>query len=507
MKRFDKGYIYSHLLSDLFGSIAVFFIFFEEIFFDEEANMENIAGAIPFFAIALAVIYLCFIAYRIAYYRTSGYELTETEIKCKRGVLFRKSSVLEYKKVHAINKKQSLFHRFFGIAVLTVDSGSTNTSHQAEIVIIEKNETVDVLLSELNALKETGGRSAAEKAEAVQVLLSEEDSLYSFTSKRKMLYTFITIASLALGTAVFAVLTIAVLGVCKLMLQNGFLGTWGEFFLFASLITVGAVLMLSVFSFIGCMVRAFIGYHDFTVTKHGSDLRISFGLLEKHTNTFSYDRIKAVKISQGLLQRMLGFASIHLEVIGYTYETGSDNVTLGVLVPFCKYNEVGEILGKILPEYVPDPKQTKAKAYFPFVSWFSLILGIVTGVTLVLTLGIMWLCGVSATVLAVVAFAVIGLSLIILASELLSAALNYQTSGLAMSGTKITAYSGGFTRNVTVFMTKNLIAVADVTTPLRKKAGISSFVLHLKTNAQSNEVKIHIQDMALSEKLEEWLIL
>ncbi|MBQ2988419.1 MAG: PH domain-containing protein [Clostridia bacterium] len=507
MKRFDKGYIYSNLLSDLVGSIVIFLFFFEEIFFEEEPNMELIVAAIPFFVIALAVIYLCFIAYRIAYYRTSGYELTETEIKCKRGVLFRKNSVLEYKKVHAINKKQSLFHRFFGIAVLTVDSGSTNTSHQAEIVIIEKNETVDALLNELNALKETGGRGTDVKTEAAQVLLSEEDSLYSFTSKRKILYTFITVASLALGIAVFAILTVAVLGVCKLMLQNGFLGTWGEFFIFSALITLGAVLMLSVFSFIGCMVRAFIGYHDFTVTKHGSDLRISFGLLEKHTNTFSYDRIKAVKISQGLLQRMLGFASIHLEVIGYTYETGSDNVTLGVLVPFCKYNEVGEILGKILPEYVPDQKQTKAKAYFPFVSWFSLILGIVTGVTLVLTLGIMWLCGVSATVLAVVAFAVIGLSLIILASELLSAALNYQTSGIAMNGAKITAYRGGFTRGVTVFMVKNLIAVANVTTPLRKKAGIATLVLHLKTNAQTNEVKVPIQEDTLAEKLEELLIL
>ena len=507
MKRFDKGYIYSHLLSDLVGSIAVFFIFFEEIFFGEEADMENIVAAIPFFVIALAVIYVCFIAYRIAYYRTSGYELGETEIKCKRGVLFRKNSVLEYKKVHAINKKQSLFHRFFGIAVLTVDSGSTNTSHQAEIIIIEKNETVDALLSELNALKETGERSAAEKTEMPKVLLSEKDSLYSFTSKRKILYTFITVASLALGTAVFAILTIAVLGVCKLMLQNGFLGTWGEFFIFSSLIAVVAVLMLSIFSFIGCMINAFIGYHGFTVTKHGNEIRISFGLLEKHTNTFSYDRIKAVKISQGLLQRMLGFASIHLEVIGYTYETGSDNVTLGVLVPFCKYNEVGEILGKILPEYIPDQKQTKARAYFPFVSWFALILCIVMGVTLASALVIMWGLGVSPSVLAIVAFAAIGLGLIILAAKLLSAALNYQTSGLAMSGAKITAYSGGFTRNVTVFMTKNLIAVANVTTPLRQKAGITSLVLHLKTNAQSNEVKVHIQDAALTEKLEKLLTL
>ena len=66
---------------------------------------------------------------------------------------------------------------------------------------------------------------------------------------------------------------------------------------------------------------------------------------------------------------------------------------------------------------------------------------------------------------------------------------------------------GGFTKNVTVFMVKNLIAAENVTTPLRQKAGITSLVMHLKTNAQSNEVKVHIQSDTLAEELENLLIL
>ena len=491
MKRFDKGYIYSSLVSDLFGSIVIFFLFFEDIFFDESAEAENIVSAIPFFAIALLVIYLCFIGYRIAYYRTSGYELTETEIKCQRGVFFRKRSVLDYKKVHAINKKQTLFHRIFGIAILTVDSGSTNTSHQAEIIIIEKGKTVDALLVELNALKETGERGTAEAVMEEQVLLSESDSLYHFTSKRKILYTFINVVSIALGTAVFGILAIAAIGACKLMLQSDFLGTWGEYFFVAALIAVGIMLLLSVFTFIGNMVRLFVGYYDFTVTKHGKEIRISFGLLEKHTNTFSYDRIKAVKISQGLVQRMLGFATIHLEVIGYTQETGNNNVELGVLVPFCKYSEVGEILEKVLPEYIPDEKQTKSPAFFPFVSWFLLIWGIVVGVVLALGLAVMQIFNVAPSVVLVVVCSIVGVGLLVTLLKLLSAALNYQTSGIAIHDGKITAYSGGFTKRVTVLMTKNLIAVSNVTTPLRKKAGIASLVMHIKTNTGKHSFTLH----------------
>ncbi len=504
MKRFDKGYIYSALLSDLLGSLVVVYVFLKDLFLDDEASAEDILAAIPFLAIAAAAIYLCMIAYRILYYKTSGYELTETEIKCNRGVLFRKRSVLDYKKMHAINKKQNLLHRLFGIAILTVDSGSTNTSHQAEITIIENAKTVDALLNELNALKENGTRATDVPQE--EILLSDKDSLYRFTSKKKMLYTLINIASTAFFTALFGLLAIFAIGICKLMLRLDVFGTWGQYLLSSVLITAGAMLLFSVFSFVGCMLHSFVGYHDFSITKHGNDIRISFGLLERHTNTFSYDRIKAVKISQGLVQRMLGFAAIKLEVIGYTNDSGNNNnAELGVLVPFCKYDEVGEILSKALPDYIPDQKQTKALSYFSFISWFVLILGVAMGVVLLQAIIPMLIFEVSASVIAAVACAVVGIGALIFAAKALSAVLSYQTDGLAINGGKITAYCGGFTKNVTVFMIKNLITAENVTTPLRQKAGITSLVMHLKTNAMSNEVKVHIQSHALSEELEKLL--
>ena len=508
MKKFDKGYIFSSLLSDLFGSLVIVFIFLKDFFLNDESNPEDIKAAIPFFAIGFAVIYLCFIVYRILYYKTSGYELTENEIKCNRGVLFRKRSVLDYKKVHAINKKQNLFHRIFGIAILTIDSGSTNTSHQAEITIIEKDKIVDALLNELNALKEGGERNMESSQPKDELLFSDEDSLYSFTSGKKMLYTLINIASTAFFTALFAVLTILVLGICKLMVQQSFLGTWGQYFLYAFLITVGAMLLFSIFSLIGCLIHSFVGYYKFKITKRGNDIQISYGLLEKHTNTFSYDRIKAVKITQGLVQRMLGFASIRLEVIGYTVNSGDDdkNAGLGVLVPFCKYDEIGEILGKVLPDYMPDEKQTKAVSYFPFVSWFLLVLGVVTGLVLVQLIATMMLFNVSTSVILTVALAVIVAGSVVFIVKALSAALSYQTNGLAVNNGKITAYYGGFIKNVTVFMSKNLIAAENVTTPLRQKAGVTSLVMHLKTNALSNEVKVHIQEDKLAEEIEQILV-
>ena len=178
-----------------------------------------------------------------------------------------------------------------------------------------------------------------------------------------------------------------------------------------------------------------------------------------------------------------------------------------MLVPFCKYNEIGEILGKVLPDYMPDEKQTKAVSYFPFVSWFLLVLGVVTGLVLVQLIATMMLFNVSTSVILTVALAVIVAGSVVFIVKALSAALSYQTNGLAVNNGKITAYYGGFIKNVTVFMARNLIAAENVTTPLRQKAGVTSLVMHLKTNALSNEVKVHIQKDTLSDDIEKLLIL
>lgn len=509
MKRFDKGYIYSCLLTDFFYTAAAVFILFKDLFLEAESSPKDVAAAAPFFAIGFILIYLCFVTYRILFYRASGYELAERDIKCNRGVLFRKRSVLDYKKIHAINKRQNIIQRIFGIAVLTIDSGSANTAHQAEIAIIERNEVIDSLLVRLNSLKENGFATDTVETKSEEVLLSEKDSLYRFTSGKKILYTLINSISLVLYIAVFAVLAIALIGVCLSMLKLDFLGTWGQYLLYSTMITAVVTLLFLIFFIIGSVLFSFIGYYGFTVSKSDGNIRISYGLLEKHTNTFSYDRIKAVKISQSLLQRLLGFASVRLEVIGYTVNSGEDskNAGVGVLVPFCKYKDIDDILAKLLPEYIPTEKQTKSVSVFPFISWFLLIFGIIAGITLFGTVAVMAAFAVPSNVIYAVAFAIFFVAIAVILIKLACAVLGYYTNGLAECDGKITAYSGTFNKTVTVFMAKHLVAVEDVTTPLRKKNGISSVIIHLKTNESSNEVKVHIQNSALSERLEEMMVL
>ena len=503
MKRFDKGYIYSCMFSDLINAMVIALLVGPDFLIEDEAGeILSVDGEAILWLLGIFLIaYLGCLVYRILYYRTSGYELTENEIKCKRGVLFQKNSVLEYQKVHAINKKQTIFQRLFGVAVLTIDSGSTNTSSVAEIIIIEKAPVVDELLERLRCM----GEEAPQKEMPEEMLLTDTDSLYRFTSAKKMLYVGIQMVSALLYTACVCFVLILIISACNLFLRLHILGTWQSYFLYAVILTAVAMLIFTVISLISSVIQSFVGYYDFRITKRGSEIEIAYGLLVRHTNRFGYDRIKGVKISQNLAQRILGFATIKIEVIGYTNGTDENDVAIGTLVPFCKYSEAGEIISRIIPAYTPDKKQTKAVAFFPFISWFSAVYGIVMVAMEITLFWLMHIFGVPGKAMEIILSSVLGVGILVLIFKWISALLSYKTEGVAISEDKITTYSGGFTKLVTVFRVKNLIAVEDVTTPLRRKAGITSLILHLRTNALTNVVNVQIQDVGLVRKLEDKL--
>ena len=135
--KFSKKLIYHRLINNLLIVIFLFaWMFFE---FSTSENDEFIFSKQIFFitlGISIAL-YAIFTIYNILYYKTSSYSLTDKEVVCTRGVIFKKKSILEYSKIHAINKRQGLLQQIFHIGTLFIDSGSTNTAFSAEIMIIE----------------------------------------------------------------------------------------------------------------------------------------------------------------------------------------------------------------------------------------------------------------------------------------------------------------------------------------------------------------------------------
>ena len=153
MKKFSKKLIWYRLVVNIFLSLLFGFVTFSSFLPDEGESVEQDTLRLAFIVAFVAVIvsYIILAIYQIFYYKCSGYELKEKEIVCVKGVLFKKKSILEYKKINAINSKQNIIEKIFSISKLQVDSGSTNTAHTAEIQIIEEDSIVKDLMKVLKS--------------------------------------------------------------------------------------------------------------------------------------------------------------------------------------------------------------------------------------------------------------------------------------------------------------------------------------------------------------------
>ena len=482
MKKFSKGYVFYHILIDLLIS-AVITLYTVGALASEDAP-PNISPAV--FVVEFIGIYLVLLVYRILYVNLSGYELRDKDIVVKRGVLFKKTTIVEYKRMHAINKKQDIIHKLFKVAVLTVDSGSSNTAHLPEITIFENPHVVDELIDQLKA-KQDGDRSIYSASAPSVGDYGKGNNLYEFSSSMKFLYSLITTFNALLVIAIVFMLFLAtattILPYMHVFPQGSIEDILAEMIIPIIIIVFACLLLTLISSFISSLFM----YHNFQVFRHHGGIEVNYGLFTRHTNHFKLNKIKGIKITQSIMHRIFGYCSVKLEVVGYSVQQGDSNKTeIGVLMPLCKKSELDYLLGFILPELKPEPRTVKPKKYLPFLLWplfFATVpLAFFVGAT---ALGLLIVKTPSVVIvnLLICGGAVIGvIDFIVFINSL----LEYSNNGITVGPRTITMYKGGFTKKITTVGRLNLIALEDITTPLRKKRGVYSYKLHYYTNATSN---------------------
>ena len=151
MKHYSKKFLYYRLAISILISLLYSFVFIlSTLSSSEDEESFQLQDYLIYIIAGFVVIYMFLAIYNIIFFKISTYEIKDNEIICKKGVLVRKKSFLEYDKIHAINKKQGIIQKAFGICVLTIDSGSANTAGNPEITIYETSEEVDKIMAFIN---------------------------------------------------------------------------------------------------------------------------------------------------------------------------------------------------------------------------------------------------------------------------------------------------------------------------------------------------------------------
>ena len=441
------------------------------------------------------VVYLCMLVYYYLYQRTSGYEFTDKGIIATRGVLFKKKSFLEYHKIHTVNKKQGIIQKLFKISYLLIDSGSTNTAHSAEILLIETDEMVEKLMKDIKDRQKGNVGTASEEISEKE----NKESLYHLSSKSKFLNGFFN--SIIMFFVMFFVFICMIgLSIFEEHIEESISTPINQIIAIFILVFIGATIL----SFGISVISSFFTYHDFALYKKEDALEIKYGLFVKNTNSFAFERIKAIKIRNSFFKRLFHYATIDIEVIGYgvaSNDSNQNNSIRSVLIPLCRIDEVEPLIDKILgEEYKPIERSARSKSYFSLFSWRLLGTSIFFIVTLIVLVAIFASLNMTNGVI-ISSLSVLIVYLISLIFILIDSRIKFNFEGIGIQNNRVCVYHGGFNQVKTIFLSNKIIGVEDITTPLRKKHDIYSFVIHFRSNALTNTCFVECVDKRVKNEL------
>ncbi|SFD29292.1 PH domain-containing protein [Streptomyces aidingensis] len=271
-------------------------------------------GLVPLLGFTTAVLAVA-AAYGFLSWRVTRYRITETELRIRTGLLFRRTAHLRLDRIQSIDITQPLLARVLGVAKLKMDVvGAGSHDELAFVGEAEARELRAELLARAAGIAPEAAPAAGE-APARQLYRVETRTL--------------AWALALLGTGWGALL--AALAGIPLML-------WLTGSVFAAAVT-GLPMAVALWR---SSVGGFLTQYGWTVSESPDGLRLDHGLLQKEHATVPPGRVQSVRLVEPLLWRRRGWVRVELEVAGAGHESG-------LLLPVTTRAECVALLGRLLP--------------------------------------------------------------------------------------------------------------------------------------------------------------
>jgi len=110
------------------------------------------------------------------------------------------------------------------------------------------------------------------------------------------------------------------------------------------LLIISAVILTWFFSIVGTIVS----YFGFVLVKKENELVVRYGLLRKKQVSIPYNRIQAVRFSEGVLRQPFGYGALFVESAGQGDEKQQSSC---VIAPYIHKGHVNRVLAEVLPEF------------------------------------------------------------------------------------------------------------------------------------------------------------
>ncbi|MFC7401484.1 PH domain-containing protein [Citricoccus sp. GCM10030269] len=345
--------------------------------------------------ISLAIYGGIFVVMLVIYYfswRFTKYQLAEEQVLLDTGVIFRQHRRVRYDRVQAVDIRQPLLARIFGLAELKFEAADGGeTAMQLSYI---KEDEARVLRAEIMGRAagiragvpprqaaqqgaaapsatevgtEPGAGSGAERgaepgsergAEPGAGAVSAPEagpgpdappSLMPEAPEQVMLQVPVgqMIGSLVLSTGMVVMVFILVVMVAGAAILDATVpqtgeDNWWRVLLFA--------MIPFAFSLVGYVWSGFNKGYNFTVATSPDGMRLRYGLLETSQQTVPPGRVQAVRIQQSLLWRPFGWYRVIVNVAGYGAATEGSGADKSVVLPVGLLEDVMRVLSVVAPD-------------------------------------------------------------------------------------------------------------------------------------------------------------
>ncbi|MER7690142.1 PH domain-containing protein [Streptomyces sp. NPDC097610] len=263
--------------------------------------------------IGLAVIVPAAALYGFLSWWFTHFAVTETELRIRTGLLFRRTAHIRLDRLQAVDVTQPLLARVAGVTKLKLDV--IGTDKKDELAYLGEDEARALRAELLARAAGFAPETAHEVGEApVRQLLHVPAGFLAVS----LVLTGATWGSLAAALVVPPFLWFATHSVWTVLATGvPLLGAAGA-----------------------SSVGRFVGEYDWTVGKSPDGLRIDHGLLDRTHETVPPGRVQTVRIVEPLLWRRRGWVRVELDV------AGSSN---SVLVPVAPREVAESVIARVLP--------------------------------------------------------------------------------------------------------------------------------------------------------------
>ena len=386
-------------------------------------------------------------AWQIAYHRRYEYRLTADTFDIDAGVFSRREREIPYGRIQNVAINRNVFQRLFGIAEVRLETAGGNAAEaRLRYVGIDRAYELQDALSDRTGndstdVEPTTAPDAAEEAH-------RQHPIFEITPRE--------LAVLALVSLDYRVLVFSVIGV------SAFLPQLGGRLLDSGVFTVPAtVLGLYLLTAVLSALYAVTNYYDFTLSQGDRELRYERGLLQRYSGTIPLDKIQVLRISENVLARAVGYASVLVETAGYSPGESGGTQSAVPIAQRSRVDRLVEDLGfETVDEFVRPPRRARRRYALRYLGATLILTGIGYGLTQLTTMSYPWIFLLGGGFIAPIA-----------------AHLKWRHRGYAVTDTHIITRNGFWRQTTTVVPHHRIQVVFDSQTVFQRRWDIATLTI------------------------------